>query len=329
MDYELLDPPSDGISTVAFAPEDSAHLLVSSWDNSVSLYDIHNNQRRYKYTHKAAVLDAAFVSNTQAVSAGLDKDLKLVDLHTTTEKTLGSHSDAIRVVLHNPGTQNIITGSWDRSIKLWDPRTSSNPEVGQYPQPNKIFSMDVAHNKLVVAMAGRLVYIYDLRNMTETLQKRESSLKFMTRSVKCMPNGEGYASSSIEGRIAVEFFDPSEESQARKYAFKCHREKLDGGSENIYPVNALAFHPIHGTFASGGADGVVSVWDGFNKKRIKQYPKFPTGIASLAFSHDGQYMAVASSYTYEEGEKDHPADQVFIRQLTEVETKPKVVAPAQ
>uniref|UniRef100_A0A1I7WYT5 Phosphate transporter n=1 Tax=Heterorhabditis bacteriophora TaxID=37862 RepID=A0A1I7WYT5_HETBA len=26
------------------------------------------------------------------------------------------------------------------------------------------------------------------------------------------------------------------------------------GAENIYPVNALAFHPIHGTFATGGSD---------------------------------------------------------------------------
>jgi cell cycle arrest protein BUB3 len=90
-------------------------------------------------------------------------------------------------------TGNIITGSWDKSIKLWDPRSGTNgsAEVGNYVQPNKIFSMDLAHNKLVVAMAGRIVYIYDLRNMTETLQKRESSLKFMTRMVKCMPNGEG------------------------------------------------------------------------------------------------------------------------------------------
>jgi len=52
----------------------------------------------------------------------------------------------------------------------------------------------------------------------------------------------GYASSSIEGRVAVEFFDPSPETQARKYAFKCHRKVIDG-VDTVYPVNALAFHP--------------------------------------------------------------------------------------
>lgn len=58
-----------------------------------------------------------------------------------------------------------------------------------------------------------------------------------------MPNGQGYASSSIEGRVAVEFFDASDESQKRKYAFKCHRQ-AEGGVDVVYPVNALAFHPV-------------------------------------------------------------------------------------
>jgi len=214
-----------------------------------------------------------------------------------------------------------VTGSWDRTIRLWDPR-AAEPQLGKYNQPAKIFSMDVTHNKLVVAMAGRHVFIYDIRNMTETLQRRESSLKFMTRCVRAMPNGEGYASSSIEGRIAVEFFDPSSETQARKYAFKCHRQNVDG-IDTIYPVNTLAFNPIHGTFASGGADGVVSVWDGWNKKRLRQYPRYPASIASLAFSHDGRMLAVASSYTFEEGEKDHAPDSVYIRYIGENEFRPK------
>lgn len=53
----------------------------------------------------------------------------------------------------------------------------------------------------------------------------------------------GYVLSSIEGRVAVEYFDPSPEVQKRKYAFKCHRIKEEG-MENIYPVNAISFHNV-------------------------------------------------------------------------------------
>ena len=62
---------------------------------------------------------------------------------------------------------------------------------------------------------------------------------------------------SVEGRVAWEYFDSSDPS-GKKYAFKCHRKTVNG-VEEIFPVNALAFHPEHGTFATGGADGVVSV----------------------------------------------------------------------
>lgn len=52
------------------------------------------------------------------------------------------------------------------------------------------------------------------------------------------------------GRVAVEYLDPSPEVQKKKYAFKCHRIK-ENGVEQIYPVNAIAFHTQHSTFASG------------------------------------------------------------------------------
>jgi cell cycle arrest protein BUB3 len=40
---------------------------------------------------------------------------------------------------------------------------------------------------------------------------------------------------------------------------------------------------LTGTFATGGCDGIVNLWDGENKKRLSQLPPYPTSIASLAF----------------------------------------------
>ena len=53
----------------------------------------------------------------------------------------------------------------------------------------------------------------------------------------------GYAIGSVEGRIGVEYFDPSQEAQDKKYAFKCHRQTIDD-ADHVWPVNALAFHPV-------------------------------------------------------------------------------------
>ena len=194
-------------------------------------------------------------------------------------------------------------------------------------------------------MASRAVHIYDLKSLAvlssqngglsagnnvnilelDPWQRRESSLKFMTRAVACMPNDSGYASSSIEGRVAVEWFDPSTVSQQRKYAFKCHRQTSAEGVDVIYPVNALAFHPVHGTFASGGGDGFVALWDGVAKRRIRQYQRYPASVAAVAFSADGKFLAVAVSPGFEDG-KEELGDEVvkvLVRELGDGEAKGK------
>lgn len=143
-----------------------------------------------------------------------------------------------------------------------------------------------------------------------------------------MPNDDGYASSSIEGRVAVEWFDPSPESQARKYAFKCHRQPdaAGDGTDIVYPVNALSFHPTHGTFASGGGDGVVALWDAVAKRRIRQYQKYPASVAALSFSSDGKYLAVGVCPGFENGQEDYSGEgltKVYVRELGENEAKGK------
>ena len=59
------------------------------------------------------------------------------------------------------------------------------------------------------------------------------------------------------------------QGQAAKYAFKCHRLS-EGGRDVVYSVNAIAFQPQLGTFATGGGDGVVITWDGQNRKLLFQ-----------------------------------------------------------
>lgn len=91
-------------------------------------------------------------------------------------------------------TGQLITGSWDKTLKCWDPRGASGQErtlVGTYPQPERVYSLSLVGNRLVVATAGRHVNVYDLRNMSLPEQRRESSLKYQTRCVRCYPNGTG------------------------------------------------------------------------------------------------------------------------------------------
>lgn len=321
-EYKLKSPPEDGISSVQFGPNSSQFLLVSSWDSQVRLYDVVNNTLRVKYPHMMPVLDCCFQDPIHVWSGGLDAQLKTFDINSSTETTFGTHENAIRCVEYSPDINCVVTGSWDSTVKIWDPR--QNTCTGTYSQPDKVYTMSLAGEKIVVGTAGRKVWVWDLRNMSYVQQKRDSSLKFQTRCIGCFPNKQGYVLGSIEGRVAVEYLDPSPEIQKRKYAFKSHRSK-EGGIELIYPVNAISFHKEYNTFATGGSDGFVNIWDGFNKKRLCQFHKYPTSISSLCFSNDGSVLAIASSYMHEhENPPDNvPEDAVFIRYVSDQETKPK------
>jgi cell cycle arrest protein BUB3 len=335
--FELAQNPNDAISAVKFAPNSPTRLLVSSWDKNVYLYDTHaepGGKLLQKYEHPAPVLDVCFGrDDKEAFSCGLDWEVRRIDLETGEQRVLSTHDQGVRSVIYAPKHKLLVSGSWDSTLHLHN--LDRPGEFSTVRLESKPFSLSVSPTKLVVAMANRSVNIYQLDALAsaagqgevvqvEPWQRRESSMKYMTRAVACMPNDAGYASSSIEGRVAVEWFDPSEESQKRKYAFKCHRQTVDG-QDVVYPVHALAFHPVHGTFASGGGDGVVALWDGVNKRRIRQYQRYPASVSSISFSADGKYVAVGVSPGFEDGHDDivDGVVKVFIRELAENEAQGK------
>ncbi|KAK6908465.1 cell cycle arrest protein BUB3 [Kwoniella mangroviensis CBS 8886] len=329
-----LQPPADGISSLTFSP-DSTRLLVSSWDGTIQLHHlVAPPQSPVIFSHPAAVLTATFgSSSTIAFSGGLDKRVRQWDFETGQCRVLGKHDDTISSIVWSPEYNVLITTSWDSTLKVWDP-SAEIPLRSTQTLPARAYSLSYApkSSRLLVSMAHRHVFVYDAAKLAAAdgeispSQERESALKFLTRSIATMEDGKGWASGSIEGRIAVEYFDPAD--QGSKYAFRAHRQNVDG-VDCVYPINALAYHPIHNTFASGGSDGCISIWDHNAKKRMKLYSKYPTSISALAFSPDGSKLAIGASYEHDNA-ISKPEDQgrvmVLIKDTVMEDCKPKAKA---
>lgn len=361
----LPDPPTDGITNLCYFQRggSSEYLASSSWDGCLYIHDtsLPNSKLLAKQFMDAGPLLslAPCQSGNILFTGGLDGSVRSFDIESNKRTTIGYHSPNIKDSENeNPiscacsclsslssksssssTTQVLASSGWDSNFYLWDVRSANNNKpITQLKLPDKAYSMDVdpsTGTRIAIATAGRKVCVIDVRMMTDDekqkchasiVLERESSLKYQSRVCRFFPDGMGLAIGSIEGRVAVEFLNELgvKSNGLKKYAFKCHRDK-----DIVYPVNAISFHPKFGTFVTGGCDGAAVAWDGLHKKKLTVFPKFPTSIAALAFNHDGTELAIASSYTFEDGERDGDRkvkDEIYVRVMDDSEVTPKTVS---
>ena len=219
-----------------------------------------------------------------------------------TPQTLVGHEQPIRccrfATIQNSSV--LITGSWDKTVKYWDLR-QQNPVVTLQCQ-DRVYTMDVKNELLVIGTADRYINIVGLNNPGQFYKTVQSPLKFQTRVVSCFTDATGFAVGSIEGRCAIQYVE--EKSADNNFSFKCHRDTPATGSRdaaNVYAVNSISFHPIHGTFSTAGSDGTFHFWDGNAKHRLKGYPAVGMPITATAFNRQGTVFAYAMCYDWSQG----------------------------
>ncbi|KKF92602.1 Transcriptional repressor rco-1 [Ceratocystis platani] len=131
----------DGVTTVAISP-DTKYVAAGSLDKSVRVWDIHQGYLLERLEgpdgHKDSVYSVAFSPNGKdLVSGSLDKTIKMWELNTPRGasnpgpkggrciKTFEGHRDFVLSVAFTPDGQWVMSGSKDRGVQFWDPRTGS------------------------------------------------------------------------------------------------------------------------------------------------------------------------------------------------------------
>ena len=348
---------SDSSGSVNNSDSNEAFIITGGLDGSIKRFVVSSSQIQSIGSHYLLTKSTSTTNNNNDGSNG-DGDDHLESSACSCVKALSHH--------------HVASAGWDSMFYIWKchndgtTNTDNNDRAPlvQLKLPDKAFSMDAVpiHNnsnsnsnnnndaesyRIAISTAGKRLLIIDIQNLhtsapTATIVlNRESSLKYQSRTCRFFPSGNGLAIGSIEGRVAIEFLNdaplniPSPSSGTmKKYAFKCHRS-----GDIVYPVNAIAFHPKFETFATGGCDGTVVTWDGLHKKKLTVLPEFETSIAALAFNHDGSQLAIASSYTFEEGVRDGDGnrsgsgsgdengkkvkDDIYIKLIEEKDVMPK------
>lgn len=196
-----------------------------------------------------------------------------------------------------------MTTSWDKTMKFWDLR-QQQPTL-TIALPERAYSADVDYPVAVVTTASRHLIVYQLEGTPSEYKRVESPLKYQHRCVsvfkdkKGMPTG--FALGSIEGRVAIQYINVAANSKDN-FTFKCHRSSVPNQQfQDIYAVNDIKFHPVHGTLATVGSDGRFSFWDKDSRTKLKTSEPMEQSITTSCFNHNGQIFAYAVGYDWSKG----------------------------
>lgn len=298
----------DIISDLKFSKSQN-QFLVTSWDNRVLLYDcsyVDLPIRLNQFNSQVPMLSIEYLRGNNAYLGSLDGSIYQLDYENgklTEEGFINKDSlpDVNNGINDLVSMNNIlICSTFNNNLYVIDPRISK--PIHSTKTARKMLKMDTTSKYLTLGMSERTIEIYDHRNWKIPIQTRESGLKLQINDLKTFPNEEGFAIASIDGRVSIEFFDPSESVQAKKFAFKCHRQYNNlTQTDTVYPINSITFNPRNNNLLTSASDGVVNIWDWEKRKKLKQYNKFQyydgqdESIVKLGLNYDQSILAVASS----------------------------------
>jgi len=213
------------------------------------------------------------------------------DIPTNKVQQIGAHDMPVSFTSFCSDINCLVTGSWDKSVRFWDGRQSA--PVFKIDMPERVYSGDIRNNVAIFGTADRKIIAYELQKPQTPAYVSDSPLKFQTRCVRLFPDKRGYAVGSIEGRVAIQYFDKTVSSG--NFAFKCHRV-----NQTIFAVNDIAFNSA-GTFATMGSDGTFHFWDKDSKQRLKAFKRANLPVMCGAFNGNSSIFAYSVGYDWSQG----------------------------
>ncbi|KAJ1293526.1 hypothetical protein BS78_01G075000 [Paspalum vaginatum] len=295
------------VSRIRFAPT-SNNLLVSSWDSGLRLYDADAGTQRFKEDSGAALLDCCFEDESAAFACGSDGSVRRYDFHSGTQDTVGLHEDVVACIEFSQMTSQVISGSLDNQLQLWDTKNRSVNPSSTITFGSDVVSLSI-YGMYISAAVERNVYFYDMRNLTGPVKAKFCPLECHIQCLQASPEWNGYVAGSINGVVALNYLDGVTDGDMG-YAFRCHPNSRKG-RWSLVPINCIAIHPCNRTFVTGDDGGYAIVWDAQSKKKLLELPSYSGSVASMAYNHSGELLAVAPNY-HQEADQMVEKHQVFI-----------------
>eukprot|EP00695_Tsukubamonas_globosa_P003818 TRINITY_DN84_c0_g1_i6.p1 TRINITY_DN84_c0_g1~~TRINITY_DN84_c0_g1_i6.p1 ORF type:complete len:343 (+),score=183.17 TRINITY_DN84_c0_g1_i6:62-1030(+) len=286
------------VTSIATPADGSDFIVSASRDKSILVWTLTRDDETYGVPkkmlrgHSHYVQDVALSSDGQfALSASWDGTLRLWDLKTgrSTLRFIGHKKDVLSVAF-SPNNCQIISGSRDRSVKLWNTVGECKYTIGEEGASGHSdwvscvrFSPNAANPLIVSAGWDKLVKVWNLAANCKLAATLGGHTGYVN-SVTVSPDGSLCASGGKDGTAMLWDLSKGE-----------HLYSLEAGDV----INALAFSPNR-YWLCAATQSHVKIWDLETKSvvTVLEAPDFPElgrkalkpAPTCLAWSADGQTL---------------------------------------
>ncbi|NWJ98529.1 MAG: protein kinase, partial [Chloroflexi bacterium] len=192
---------------------------------------------------------------------------------------LTGHSYAVWTVAFSPDGKYLASGSYDKTVKLWDVNTAKELYTfkGHSDSITSVaFSPDGKY--LASASQDKTIKVWDVSTTKELYTLKGHS--YAVTSIAFSPDSKYLASASQDNNVKL--WDVSTTKEL--YTLKGH-------SDSVWTV---AFSPDGKYLASASQDKTVKLWDVNTARELNTFTGHASYVRSVAFSLDGKYLASGS-----------------------------------